>query len=196
MVLPAVNHVLQTHSWALQRLRAYAGKIARIECGALRVSLSVLPDGELAEAPSQAPPDAVVRLTPGHVLRVLARDETVWSEVDVQGDTGFATTLSQISREVRWDVEEDLSSVLGDIAGHRIAEFGRRTVAWGRYAARNATQSLAEYWTEERPLVTRGRDIAFFNSEVDRLRDDVARLEKRLQGLLSRLGKNAGTVDR
>jgi len=196
MALPAVNRVLRTHPWALERLRLYAGKTAHIECGPLHGLLCVLADGELAGPPQHTPADVVIRLTPGHLLRVLARDETVWSEVEVQGDTGFATTLSQLSREVRWDVEEDLSNVLGDIAAHRIADMGRRTLAWGRYAARHATQSLAEYWTEERPVITRGRDIALFNSEVDRLRDDVARLEKRLQGLASRLQANAGAVDR
>ena len=39
-------------------------------------------------------------------------------------------------------------------------------------------------WTEERPLIAAARDLGEFNRDVDTLRDDVARLEKRIEILL------------
>ena len=195
IALPAANHVLRTHSWAMDRLRVHTGKTAQLECGPVRELACVLPDGGLAEPPPHTLPDAIIRLTPGRLLRVLARDDTVWSEIETEGDTALATTLIEVWRNVDWDIEEDLSAVFGDIAAHRLSEAGRRALAWGRYAVRNASQSVAEYWTEERPLVTQGRDIALFRTDVDRLRNDVARLDERVQDIANRLARNSATGD-
>jgi ubiquinone biosynthesis protein UbiJ len=193
LTLPAVNHVLRSHPWALDKLRLFQGRTARLECGPLRSLLLVRPDGELADPPRDSIPDAVLRFTPGQLLRLLAHDAAVLSEIEIEGDTAFAATLTGLWRDVEWDVEEDLSVVFGDIAAHRMADAGRRTLAWGRYAARSATQTFAEYWTEERPLVARGRDITAFNADVARLRDEAARLEQRVQNLAARRGTGAGT---
>jgi ubiquinone biosynthesis protein UbiJ len=43
---------------------------------------------------------------------------------------------------------------------------------------------MAAYWTEEQPLVAAKPDVERFVREVDTLRDDVARLEKRIEQLL------------
>ena len=45
----------------------------------------------------------------------------------------------------------------------------------------NTGRSFAEYWTEEQPLIAGARDIEAFNRAVDQLRDDAARLEKRIE---------------
>jgi len=42
---------------------------------------------------------------------------------------------------------------------------------------------LSEYWQEEKPMLAKKRHVDQFNSEVDRLRSDVERFEKRLQKL-------------
>ena len=41
----------------------------------------------------------------------------------------------------------------------------------------------AEYWTEERPLIAKRAHVEQFAHEVDQLRGDVERLEKRLEKL-------------
>ncbi|MNC94507.1 hypothetical protein D3C83_113790 [compost metagenome] len=50
----------------------------------------------------------------------------------------------------------------------------------------NLARSFAEYWTEEQPLIARAQDVEHFNRNVDQLRDDLARLEKRIESLLNR----------
>jgi ubiquinone biosynthesis protein UbiJ len=117
------------------------------------------------------------------MLRLSARDESAWREVDIAGDTEFATAIHHIARNLRWDMEEDLSRVFGDVAAHRVAESGRTFRRWGEQAVENTGRSFAEYWTEEQPLIAAARDIEEFNRAVDRLRDDVARVEKRIEAL-------------
>ncbi len=184
LVVPSINHVLRGNAWALERLAGLSGKTVRIECAPFILALAIADGGELAPAAADAVPDATIRVTPGVMLRLVAADETAWNEIDVTGDAELATVVNQVWRNLRWDIEEDLARVFGDIAAHRMAETGRTLQRWGAQSADNLARSFAEYWTEEDPLIARRRDVEQFNTEVDHLRDDVARLEMRLARLL------------
>jgi ubiquinone biosynthesis protein UbiJ len=182
----AINHLLRGASWAREALARHAGKTARFEFAPLAVALTVLESGEVAEAVTDAVPVLTIKLTPGLLLRLAARDEAAWKEVEVAGDTDFAAAINLLARNLRWDVEEDLSRVFGDVAAHRMAETGRAFQHWGERTAEHLGRSLVEYWTEEQPLLASAREVEEFNRAVDALRDDVARLEKRLEHLLNR----------
>ncbi len=181
-----INHLLRGASWARDEIRRFSGQTARFEIMPLVLSLTVLESGEVAPAAAAAVPAVTIRLTPGLMLRLAARDETAWREVGIAGDTDFAAAINHLVRNLRWDVEEDLSRVFGDIAAHRMAESGRTFRRWGEQAMLNTGRSFAEYWTEERPLIASAHDLDDFNRAVDELRDDVARLDKRIEQQLSR----------
>ena len=191
-----MNHLLRGAAWAREALQRHAGKTARVEAVPFPFSFIVLENGEVSEAPAGSVPDLTVRVTPGLMLRLAARDETAWWDVGITGDTDFATTINQLARELRWDVEEDLSRVFGDVIAHRMAETGRALRRWGRQSLENTARSAVEYWTEERPLVASARMVRDFTNDVDTLRDDVARLEKRVEMLLNRQDAEAAKKNR
>jgi len=176
-----INHLLRGAGWARDALKPFAGRTARFEVAPFALSLTVLENGETAPAAAAVEPAATIRLTPGLLLRLSARDETAWREIEVAGDAEFIAALNQVARNLRWDVEEDLSRVFGDVAAHRMAQSGRALQRWGEQAVENTGRSFAEYWTEEQPLIASRHDLDGFNRAVDQLRDDVARLEKRLE---------------
>ena len=182
----AINHLLRSASWARDALRRHAGKTARFEVFPLAVAFTVLDSGEVAPAGADATPVATVKLGPGLMLRLAARDESAWREIDIAGDTDFASAIHHVTRNLRWDVEEDLSRVFGDIAAHRMAESGRTLQRWSEQAVENTGRAFAEYWTEEQPLIAGARDLEEFGRAVDQLRDDAARLEKRIENLSNR----------
>lgn len=179
----AVNHVLRGAAWARAELRRHAGKTARFELFPGGFSLTVLDSGEVAAAPPAAAPAVTLALSPAVMLRLAVRDERAWTQVAATGDTEFAATIGQLARNLRWDLEEDLSRVFGDVAAHRMAETGRALRRWGGETVENLARSFAEYWTEEEPLIARAYEIEEFNRAVDTLRDDLARLEKRIERL-------------
>ena len=186
-----INHLLRGAGWARDELKRYAGRTARFEIFPFALSLTVLDNGEVALAAADAAPAVAARLTPGLMLRLAARDDTAWQDIDISGDTDFAAAIHHVARNMRWDVEEDLSRVFGDIAAHRMAETGRTLNRWGAQAMENTGRAFAEYWTEERPLIAGRRDLDEFNRAVDALRDDVARLEKRVENLSNRRDSTA-----
>ncbi len=182
LYLAPINRLLRQNSWALERLRPFAGKVVRAECFPVTMLLGITEAGEMAAVPA-AVPDVTLRLTPGVMLRLAARDASAWNNIAVEGDPQLAAALNHVARNLRWNVEEDLSRVFGDIAAHRMVQTGRKLDTWGRQGADNLARSFAEYWTEEQPLIAARADIEQFNLEVDALRDDVARLEKRIEHL-------------
>lgn len=182
LYLAPMNRLLRQNSWALERLKPFAGKTVRVESFPLTFAFRIGENGEAAAAAPDHTPDIITRLTPGLMLRLAARDTTVWNDIPVEGDASLAAALNGIARNLRWDIEEDLSRVVGDIAAHRMVDSGRKLADWGKQSADNLARSFAEYWTEERPLIATRADLQQFIREVDALRDDVARLEKRVEG--------------
>jgi ubiquinone biosynthesis protein UbiJ len=114
----------------------------------------------------------------------LAKDEAAAKEAQLEGDIELATALSKVLQNLEWEYEEDLSRVVGDISANKIATFGRETVAGIKKQSFNAAEMLAEYWQEEQPMIAKKRDVQQFISDVDTLRDDVERLNKRFEKLI------------
>jgi ubiquinone biosynthesis protein UbiJ len=187
LALPPLNRLLRTHTWALDRLRAHAGKTAFVTCRPLELRFSVTPTGELASALPDTAPDVAIGVTPGILLRAAARDSHAWGAAEVTGDAEFAEAIDYVRRNLQWDYEEDLSRIFGDIAAHRLASLAQQLDLWGRDTALKVGRTFAEYVTYERPLVASAHAVEQFNRQVDTLRDDAERLEKRLELLRRRL---------
>lgn len=179
----AVNHVLRSAPLALERLRKHAGRTAEFHLGPMRFALTVQTTGEVTPALPAAARDLHVRVSPFLVPRLALGEDAAFREIAMEGDMEFAQEISFLARNLTWDVEEDLSRVVGDIAAHRIAGAGRAVSRWSRDAALRTAQGAAEYWTEEAPLIASRVKVEGFVGEVAELCDAVERLEKRIERL-------------
>jgi ubiquinone biosynthesis protein UbiJ len=178
-----VNHLLAPAAWARESLAEHAGKVALFDVFPLRLALVVEADGTLRPAPHDAEPAVTIRLTHAAALQIFAEGEKAWRMAAVEGDTGFASAISKVAANLRWDVEEDLSRVFGDIAAQRLAGAGRAAAAWPKQAASSLAGNVAEYLTEEKRLLVTPLRAAEFVRDVDELRDAAERLDKRIERL-------------
>jgi ubiquinone biosynthesis protein UbiJ len=176
----AVNHVLSQHAWARQRLASFVGQSVLFRCPPFPdLAFGILESGLLGQAAT--PAALTVSLRPSALPLVLARDDAALKQVDIEGSAELAETVQFLFRHLSWDVEEDLSRLFGDALAHRMAAGGEAFIGWQREAAARLGENFAEYWKEEQPLLARPADVSAFCRDVDALRDDVARLEKRLE---------------
>ena len=179
-----LNHLLAQQPWAVERLKAFAGQCVEFRCPPFpNLRLAILDTGFIEQARADAESALVVKLSPGAWPLVLARDEAALKEIEVEGSAELASAVQYLFRHVAWDIEEDLSRFFGDIVAHRLVSGGKAFAAWQRDAATRLAENLVEYWTEEQPLLARPADVEKFCREVDTLRDDAARLEKRIERL-------------
>jgi ubiquinone biosynthesis protein UbiJ len=177
----ALNHVLRSAPLAMERLRPHAGRTVAFHVGPFATAFTIQTTGEVTAALPSASRDLTVRISPALLPRLAAREEAAFRDIELQGDMELAQEVSFLARHLTWDVEEDLSKVVGDIAAHRIVSAAREFTRWGREAALRGTQGAAEYWTEESPLIASRVKVQAFIRDVDELRDAVERLEKRIE---------------
>jgi ubiquinone biosynthesis protein UbiJ len=128
-------------------------------------------------------PDANVTIPPSLLVRLLAKDESAKLQIAVEGDTHLAAELAKVFTHMRWDYEDDLSRVIGDIPAGKFGQLLRQTTHTIKETGTNLGEMLFEYWQEEKPLIAKKRHVEQFISQVDTLRADVDRLEKRLAKL-------------
>lgn len=180
----ALNHLLTQSGWALQRLVAHAGKTARFTIAPFTFSYTIQNDGTLSAAATDASADdASCTIPPSLLPRLAVHDEAAFAQIESCGDTALLAEIFYLSRHLHWDAAEDLSRVTGDIAAERIVQYAKAGQQYIQDAALNLSQALAEYWTEESPLLAKSTHIADFVQQIDKLRDDVARLEQRINRL-------------
>jgi ubiquinone biosynthesis protein UbiJ len=182
-VLLAVNHLLDQAAWARAKLAPYAGHVAQINLPPFEAAFVILDDGRLGAANVDAEPEVRISLPASTPLLALQGNDAVMRAARLDGAVNFAEALGFVIRNLRWDVEEDLSKIVGDIAAHRLVGGARDVLVWHQQTAQRLGENLAEYFTEENPQTARRSAIAEFSADVDRIRDDLARLEKRVQRL-------------
>jgi ubiquinone biosynthesis protein UbiJ len=179
----AANHVLRAAPVALDRLRRHAGRTVSFALGPVQLAFTVQTTGELEPAVAGAARDLEVRVSPFLLPRLAAGEEAAFRDIDMVGDMELAQEISFLLRHLRWDAEEDLARVVGDIAAHRIAGAARALARGTREAGLRTAQAAAEYWTEESPLIASRVKVDGFVEGVARLREDLERLEKRIDRL-------------
>lgn len=182
----ALNHLLNAEAWARDKLKPYAGQGVEFRSPPLpALRLDILDSGLVRAAAEDAVPTLVVTIGASALPASLRGEDALMREIGIEGNADLAGTVQYLFRHLRWDLAEDLSKVFGDVLAQRMVTEGRRFAAWNREAAEKLAQNFAEYWIEEQPLLARPADVRQFLADADQLRDDLARLEKRID-ILSR----------
>ncbi len=103
--------------------------------------------------------------------------------LSLSGDAEIASRFQQLLEFAKPDLEEELAGVVGDVAAHRLGELARGLSHWGREARSTMGENIREYLQEESRDVPSRYEVERFSTDVSILRDDVARIEARLNRL-------------
>ena len=177
-----LNRLLAAEPWARERLAPFAGETLELRAPPLPALRLAVAQGGTIEA-GNAEPSLTMTLKPDLLVALARGEEHALRAVDVQGNGRLAAEVLVLARHLRWDVEEDLSRVFGDIVAHRMAGAARAFAAWHLDAAQRLGGALVDYATDEKLLLVRRAELDAFAEPVTRLRDALARLEKRLEHL-------------
>jgi ubiquinone biosynthesis protein UbiJ len=178
----ALNHLLRQQPWARERLAPFAGETVELRGGlfpALRFKIDE--QGFLQKPEAQVQPSLVVTLKPEAPAALARGEDHFLRAVEVSGDAKLADEVMALVRHLRWDFEEDLSRLVGDVAAHRLAEGLRGFAAWQADAVKRLGEAFAAYVTEEAKLVLQRADLDALARETAGLRDAIERLEQRIR---------------
>lgn len=180
-----LQHLMQQNSWTAPLLQPYAHQNILLDFKVAQVMLTILSHGDLAIAADSATADATIHLPPSLAMRLLRKDPLAHSLIKIDGDATLGLEVGKILSAIRWDVEDDLSKVVGDIAAYQVVQLGQEKLNRWQGQAKNLGEMLVEYWQEERPIMAKKPHIEQFNRSVDTLREDADRLQQRVEKLLA-----------
>lgn len=189
VLLRGLNALLRREPWACEKLAAHSGKSLRLTAGEpWTLQCAVASDGTLRACDRTVVPDVILSIPPDRRrdLPSAWRDEGlagVTSLAHVQGDAGLAHLVSDLARGLRWDVEDDLSRIVGDVAAVRLTRGARELAGGLRRAARRAQDNLTEYLGEESGLGVRETDLRAWAADRQALESRLERLDTRLRRL-------------
>jgi len=139
-----LNHVLMQEKEAQNRLLRKKGSVVHVRWGVFALDLLITPAGLLDRAAPGAPPDlllAVAAESPAVVMQSVLAGKA--PPVKIEGDVQLAAELGWLADNLRWDVEEDLSRLIGDVPAHTLAGFARQALAGLRQFLAQAPSTTA-----------------------------------------------------
>lgn len=175
-----LNRMLAREAWAREKLAPFASRVVRIEALPFSLQWTVADGGTLAASGEGAAPAVTIGLALASLPLALLDPPAATRDVRLQGDAEFAQALSFVLQNLRPEPEEELSRFVGDAAAMRIVGFVRMSASHWRALAERMLDNTANYIVTENPMVVGRDEVATFVQDVARLRDDVARLEKRI----------------
>lgn len=164
------------------------GKVValRVKNTALAMYFFVCPDEIAIFSDYDGEPDVAITGSIFSLTRLASdasEDAIRDGSLDMVGDMEVAQAFQTLLAYGKPDIEEELSGLIGDVAAHRLGEITRSVGAWSKEASSTLRQNVTEYLQEERRDVPSRYEVEAFTKKVDALRDDVARVEARLNQL-------------
>ncbi len=182
----ALNRVLALDSAAASTLAGLEGRKIALQLKPWPAPMQIAVISGRLVASDAAAPDLSVSASPGALLALAAERggfELPAGRIDISGDADLARRVQKLVSQLDPDWDRPFARFFGEVAGHQIAKGLRGALAWSRATAKAMVQNSAEYLREEsRDLVAPG-EMADFVDDVDRTRDDVERLEARIERL-------------
>jgi len=180
-IAPFINHLLAQEKWARDKLLPHAGKTACIDVQVMQLRLKVAADGLLESADAAVEPNVTIRVKPEDLPLMAQQREKAFSFVKIEGDADFANTISALSQNLRWEAESDLSKLFGDVAAVRFVAGAQYLVKTAQETHQKIQENLAEYFLEENPMLVRPSEVTAMGAQINKTRDDVERLMKRIE---------------
>ncbi len=181
MLAAIINRLLNHSPEASAALAQSAGRIICIKTPLLKETLVLTENGRLGETVALAEATLELPLTffivRAHDPAAAVRQLLLQGDVDLGGQVGRALGM------LRWDAAEELSMIIGDALASRAMRFaGMLAEIPGALSGRLMATSV-EYWRDEAAFLPKREQVEHWQAAVDMLRDDIARLEKRLERL-------------
>lgn len=115
-----------------------------------------------------------------NLLRDNSSDALRDGSIGINGDVAVAQKFQKLFEMIKPDIEEELSHVVGDVMANNIVKFSKKTGVWMINTRDILQENIKEYLQEEIKLMPSKYEFNFFSREVSKIRDDIERLEKKI----------------
>ena len=192
MLLSALESTLNRNIAASSTARALCtrlvGKTLRLQITGLPFEILLRAESDRIQLSTDSDhnADAILSGSPIGLLTLAKQTSTSTlsgASVRIAGDAEVAQAFSQLLKQIKPDIEEELSRLIGDVAAHQVGNTLRSFFSFGRRVGNTLLQNIGEYLSEEGRDIPSKTETEEFIREVDTLRDDIERFDARLNAM-------------
>jgi len=182
----SINYALSLDSEISSELGQLHGRVIGFDLQGTGIRLYMVPDqaGRIQLlSHSETQTDCLISGSPVSLMRSHfdENNKLVFSgDIKITGNAGLAQKFVSVLKRLDIDLEEQLSSITGDVIAHQIGENFRRGFKWLSRNNQSALLNIQEYLQEEARLLPTLFELENHYLQVDQIRDDVERLEARI----------------
>ncbi len=178
LALSIINHLIQQNPETQAALAGYNGIVLTLNIAGLRVHGQFDAKGFLTDSQREA--DTVITFHNGAVQKLMQRQMPGVGDFSIEGDQELGMNLLPLLGSLRYYANDDLSRLFGDAAAGSLATRAAQVGSTLKQIGQGLMGQAADFAKEpQAPVITR-REFEIWMEEVDRLRDDIARLNARL----------------
>lgn len=188
-----LNALLQREDWARERLYPHSGKTVRFVAGPLKINLGISSAGYTHVSDTAIVPDVTLTI-PSHQISKLPaliksqNPSELVAILHIEGDAGLAQTVSDLARDLRWDVEHDLANRFGDIAATRFLKTASTLLQTARQSTLHLGENVSEYLGHESRMLLNRPAFDVWTAELNTTLQRLEKLEARAHALTHAAG--------
>ena len=184
-LLSLINHILLQSPWSCERLAPFSQHTVEFRLGKWALCFRISATGLLDPMPdSLSPanylPDVAVTL-PGNLLQLATTGfDAAMKQAQITGKVELAETLAFLAKNLRWDVTDDLARFVGDVPAHRMVSTGQHVLSHAKGLFVQIKEQWQDHLRHDATLVPTSAEVTRHTHDLQQLRNDIARLEKRV----------------
>ncbi|MEK9686271.1 MAG: SCP2 sterol-binding domain-containing protein [Methylophilaceae bacterium] len=169
-IIDGVNHILHQNDWTKPHLVNFAGKVIELNYGNdLFIQLmQINNDGSLSLVKNaESQPSLTIKVSNRTVFQMITKQDL--DDIEIQGDMKLAKKLSEVLKNLEWDLSLEINRYLGPQAAGLYQRLSNKIITRIRDITKNIMETTVEYYQEENKIFAKPYQVKEFNDDVDEL---------------------------
>lgn len=169
-MIDGVNHILHQNDWTKPHLVNFAGKVIELNYGNdLFIQLmQINNDGSLSLVKfAESQPSLTIKVSNRTVFQMITKQDL--DDIEIQGDMKLAKKLSEVLKNLEWDLSLEIDRYLGPQAAGLYQRLSNKIITRIRDITKNIMETTVEYYQEENKIFAKPYQVKEFNDDVDEL---------------------------
>ena len=169
-IIDGVNHILHQNDWTKPHLVNFAGKVIELNYGNdLFIQLmQINNDGSLSLVKfAESQPSLTIKVSNRTVFQMITKQDL--DDIEIQGDMKLAKKLSEVLKNLEWDLSLEIDRYLGPQAAGLYQRLSNKIITRIRDITKNIMETTVEYYQEENKIFAKPYQVKEFNDDVDEL---------------------------
>ena len=169
-MIDGVNHILHQNDWTKPHLVNFAEKVIELNYGndLFLQFMQINNDGSLSLVKNaESQPSLTIKVSNRSVFQMITKQDL--DDIEIQGDMKLAKKLSEVLKNLEWDLSLEIDRYLGPQAAGLYQRLSNKIITRIRDITKNIMETTVEYYQEENKIFAKAYQVKEFNDDVDDL---------------------------